>query len=243
MNEQSSSQGPSHVEDDRKPALGFSVVRPNERRRQQILNQAQSEERAYEDYKQSRPRLEHICEAPRRLCGIDDDVPSIAEARLRQQHQLATAKVRATDKARRLREKAKEEEEEKWRLRKEEAAKKAERNREKEKEREEERLKTVRAIRFDHFNGISEASVESADDDFPNRPDGRNIRIEGFSPRRAAQNARAIREKSRQEEDERLRLMKEEARKVAEKNEEKKREKEKVDVADLRAKRLQALGL
>ena len=131
MDKQSSSQGPSHDEDDQKPALGFIVVRPNERRRQQILNQAQSEERAYEEYKQSRPRLEHICEAPRRLCGIDDDVPSIAEARMRQQHQLATAKIRASDKARRLREKAKEEEEEKWRLRKEEAAKKAERNREK----------------------------------------------------------------------------------------------------------------
>ena len=242
MDKQSSSQGPSHDEDDQKPALGFIVVRPNERRRQQILNQAQSEERAYEEHKQSRRRLGYISQAPRRLCGIDDDVASIAEARMRQQHELATAKIRATDKARRLREKAKEEEEEKWRLRKEEAAKKAERNREKEKEREEERLKTVRAMRLDHFNGVSEASVESADDVFPNGPDGRNLPIEDFSPRRAAQNARAIREKSRQEEDERLRLLKEEARKVAEKNEEKKREKEKVDVADLRAKRLQALG-
>ena len=64
-----------------------------------------------------------------------------------------------------------------------------------------------------------------------------------LSAARAAQRGREIRERARAEEDELLWQKKEEARKQAEKNDEKKMEREKVNVEDLRAKRLAALGV
>jgi len=107
----------------------FSVIFPDEKKRQQIMKQAQKEEDAYEAHKRS-SRLTHISEPPRRL-GSGHDRPSITEVRSRQQHLGTSAAAtvgpfRAAEKTRALRNAAKKEEEEKFEAMKEEARRKTE---------------------------------------------------------------------------------------------------------------------
>jgi len=227
------------------PSFPFAVVRPNERKRQQLLNGAEVEARAYEEYKQARSQQQQlsISMPPRRLGGdVQEGACSLLEARLRQQHLLSTAKIRSANKAREAREKAKEEEDEKWRVKKLEARRKAERNEEKKVELEKERLVFVRQSRSQFFDDSATSSSASR----PAPASAGVLRLQTdpvFDAARAAERARAIRAEAREKEEEQLAKKKEEARQQADRNEQKTQEKEKVDVADLRAKRLQAMGL
>jgi len=106
----------------------FSIIYPDEKKRQQILKQARKEEDAYEAHKRS-SRLTHISEPPRRL-GSGHDRPSIAEVRSRQEQlgsSAADGPFRAAEKRRALRNAAKKEEEKKLVEMKEEARRKTER--------------------------------------------------------------------------------------------------------------------
>ena len=91
-------------------SAGFRVIPPNEARRQKLLDQARAEAEAYERFRESRlqrsSRMQMISEAPRRLRDVvdfDHEVPSIDEARARQQQLQSTAKARKFDRIRQVR--------------------------------------------------------------------------------------------------------------------------------------------
>jgi len=69
----------------------FTVIVPDEKKRQRILQQAKNEEKAYEQHKRSN-RPTHVSMKPRRLGdGSAEDHPtSLPEVRTRQQRQLST---------------------------------------------------------------------------------------------------------------------------------------------------------
>jgi len=110
------------------PNTGFTVICPDDKKRQRILKQAAKEEKAYEEHKRSN-RPSHISIAPRRLGGLHDQPTSLEDARKRQQHQVSSSgPFYAAQKARTERRQVAEEEEKRLRLLKEEARKKSERN-------------------------------------------------------------------------------------------------------------------
>lgn len=71
----------------------------------------------------------------------------------------------------------------------------------------------------------------------------RQQKVHQFAPKIAAEKSRALKEADKQKEEEALRKKKDDARRQAERNEEKERNREKVDLEDVRAKRLQHLGM
>ena len=219
-------------------SFAFRVIRPNERKRQQLLQVAQEEANAYERHRQSR-QPQRIQEPPRRLTEENDGaVCSLAEARRRQQWELATAKIRSANQAREAREKAKEEENAQWQAKKEKARLKGEQNQMAEKRRESRRVSEVRDGRSSLLSQVSAAAPAAplafawtGEDD-----DGHEDATT-FSAARAAEKSRAVRAKAHEEEEELLKKKKAEARRQAEKNEAKKAEVEKQEAETMRASR------
>ena len=143
--------------------------------------------------------------------------------------------------------KASMEEEKENRSKKEAARRKAEENEMRRMKRDENRVSDVRGRRDEYFQSgpeVRDRSGASLSQAFASQSHSTQVEdsVE-FSVERAAQRGREIRARAKEEEEERLKKKKEEARKQAERNEERKKEMEKIDVEDLRAKRLAALGL